>query len=81
MGVACCPPAFGNIYDDKGTDMQNIQPKIGQWYKDITGKSFEVISYGTAGVIIEYDDGQAELIEQNKWDSLQLENEHQSVIQ
>ncbi|MDH5435219.1 MAG: hypothetical protein OEX83_00530 [Gammaproteobacteria bacterium] len=59
--------------------MQNHQPKIGHWYKDITGKSFEVISYGTAGVIIEYRNGQAELIEQFKWDSLQLENENRSV--
>jgi len=55
--------------------MQHTQPKIGQWYKDITGKSFEVISYGTAGVVIEYDNGQAELIEQNRWDSLELENQ------
>ncbi|MDH5594280.1 MAG: hypothetical protein OEY35_05560 [Gammaproteobacteria bacterium] len=59
--------------------MQNSQPKIGQWYKDITGKSFEVISYGTAGIVIEYGNGQPELIDQNKWDSLQLENESQPV--
>ena len=81
MGVASYPPAFGNNDDDKGTDMHNNHPKIGQWYKDITGKSFEVISYGTAGVIIEHHDGQAELIEQNKWDSLQLYNERPPVIQ
>jgi len=59
--------------------MQRTQPKIGLWYREQDGASFEVISLGTKGVIVEYDDGHAELIDQGRWDSLHLEYESRSL--
>lgn len=42
-------------------------PAIGDRYVDSTGESFEVIGLGTGGVVVEYFDGRAELIDLQRW--------------
>lgn len=42
-------------------------PTIGERYIDSSGESFEVIGLGTGGIVIEYFDGRAKLIDLQSW--------------
>jgi len=51
--------------------MLSTQPNIGDYFSLSSGERIEVIGYGTGGIVIEYHDGRAELIDQPGWQRLQ----------
>jgi hypothetical protein len=62
--------------------MNRYSPSVGSRFVDAGGQSFEVIGTGTGGIVIEYSDGRAELIDQHSWESLQANPElNRSSIQ
>ena len=42
-------------------------PTVGKRYVDGSGEAFEVIGLGTGGIVIEYLDGRAKLIDLQSW--------------
>lgn len=56
--------------------MLSTQPSIGALFSLTSGEQIEVISYGTGGIVIEYRDGRAELIDQPGWQHLQSQIDH-----
>jgi len=50
-------------------------PIIGSRYTNDSGDAFEVIGMGTQGIIVEYIDGRAELIDHQTWDRLRFDLE------
>lgn len=50
--------------------MQHRQPCIGDLYNTHTGEAIEVIGVGTGGIVIEYADGRAELVDNVRWQQL-----------
>lgn len=48
----------------------NPVPVVGEHYATLQGEEFLVIGYGTNGIIVEYLDGSAELMDQHTWESL-----------
>lgn len=46
---------------------------IGSWYTNEDGLSLKVIGMGTKGVVVEYVDGSAELIDRSTWRDLDME--------
>lgn len=51
--------------------MQSVQPSVGDYFSLANGEHFEVIGCGTRGIIIEYNDGRAELLDQPAWQRMQ----------
>jgi len=45
-------------------------PVVGELYATRQGETFQVIAYGTRGVIVEFTDGSAELMDQDTWEAL-----------
>jgi hypothetical protein len=58
-----------------GGDMKLISPVIGSCFTSDQGESFEVIGRGTGGVVVEYADGRAELIDLQTWQTLDINPE------
>ena len=56
--------------------MLSAQPSIGDYFNLSSGERIEVIGYGTGGIVIEYRDGRAELIDQPGWQRLQPQIEN-----
>lgn len=50
--------------------MQHRQPCIGDLYNTRAGEAIEVIGLGTGGIVIEYADGRAELVDNIRWQQL-----------
>ena len=50
-------------------------PLIGSHYITELGDAFEVIGMGTQGIVVEYIDGRAELIDHQAWDRLRFDLE------
>jgi hypothetical protein len=50
--------------------MQHTQPSIGDLYCTRSGEEVEVIGLGTGGIVIEYTDGRAELLDATAWQQL-----------
>ena len=50
--------------------MLSTQPSVGDRFNLANGESIEVIGFGTNGIIVEYHDGRAELIEKPDWPHL-----------
>jgi hypothetical protein len=48
---------------------------VGSWYTNEDGLSLKVIGMGTKGVVVEYVDGSAELIDRTTWRDLDMEND------
>ena len=48
-------------------------PAVGSWYANEDGLSLKVIGTGTRGVVVEYVDGSAELIDRTTWHDLDME--------
>ena len=46
---------------------------VGSWYANEDGLSLKVIGTGTRGVVVEYVDGSAELIDRTTWQDLDME--------
>jgi hypothetical protein len=46
---------------------------VGSWYTNEDGLSLKVIGMGTKGVVVEYVDGSAELIDRTTWRDLDME--------
>jgi len=46
---------------------------VGSWYTNEDGLSLKVIGTGTRGVVVEYVDGSAELIDRTTWQDLDME--------
>ena len=46
---------------------------VGSWYTNEDGLSLKVIGIGTKGVVVEYVDGSAELIDRTTWRDLDME--------
>jgi hypothetical protein len=46
---------------------------VGDWYTNEDGLSLKVIGSGTHGVVVEYIDGSAELIDLQTWIDLDME--------
>ena len=46
---------------------------VGNWYTNEDGLSLKVIGTGTKGVVVEYVDGSAELIDRTTWQDLDME--------
>lgn len=46
---------------------------VGSWYTNEDGLSLKVIGTGTRGVVVEYLDGSAELIDRTTWQDLDME--------
>lgn len=57
--------------------MKLISPAIGSCFISNQGETFEVIGRGTRGVVVEYADGRAELIDLQTWEALDI-NPHQN---
>jgi len=53
-----------------GTDLH-----IGAWYTNEDGLSLKVIGSGAEGVVVEYIDGSAELIDRQTWFDLDMEKD------
>jgi len=53
--------------------MLERHPKVGTWYMDPKGNSFEVIGFGTNGVVVEYPDGKTELIDKETWGDMECD--------
>lgn len=51
-------------------------PVIGERYATRLGETLQVIGYGTRGVIVEFMDGSAELMDQDTWEALLISDEH-----
>lgn len=56
--------------------MLSTQPRIGDHFSLTSGERIEVIGFGTGGIVIEYLDGRAELIDQPGWQHLLSQREH-----
>jgi hypothetical protein len=52
--------------------MKLISPAIGSCFTSDQGETFEVIGRGTGGVVVEYADGRAELIDMRSWEALNI---------
>jgi len=50
-------------------------PLIGSRYTTELGDAFEIIGLGTQGIIVEYIDGRAELIDHQTWERLRFDLE------
>jgi len=57
--------------------MGSIRPVIGTHYDTGSGSSAEVIAVGTRGIVVEYNDGRVELIDNDNWQVLQQGNTNQ----
>ncbi len=49
--------------------------EVGRWYANEDGLSLRIIGTGTGGVVVEYVDGSAELIDRQTWRDLDMEAE------
>jgi hypothetical protein len=47
--------------------------QVGMWYSNEDGLSLKVIGTGTRGIVVEYIDGSAELIDRQTWNDLDME--------
>jgi hypothetical protein len=47
--------------------------QVGRWYTNEDGLSLKVIGTGTRGIVVEYIDGSAELIDRQTWNDLDME--------
>ena len=56
--------------------MLSAQPSVGDYFSLSSGERIEVIGYGTGGIVIEYHDGRAELIDQPGWQRMQPQIEN-----
>lgn len=54
---------------------EDAEPRVGDWYINEDGLSLKVIGNGTHGVVVEYIDGSAELIDRQTWIDLDMELE------
>ena len=50
--------------------LMNLVPVVGEHYATLQGDKLLVIGFGTNGVIVEYLDGSAELMDQHTFESL-----------
>lgn len=55
--------------------MQSVQPCVGDYFSLANGERVEIIGCGTGGVVIEYNDGRAELLDQPAWQRMQAQLE------
>ena len=53
--------------------MTGTPPTVGVQYTSAQGDRFEVIGFGTRGVVVERNDGSAELIDAQTWQQLQMQ--------
>lgn len=53
---------------------------VGSWYTNEDGLSLKVIGTGTRGVVVEYLDGSAELIDRTTWQDLDMEIDALEVV-
>lgn len=53
-----------------GAIMIDAQPSIGDLYSTRSGEEVEVIGFGTGGIVVEYADGRAELLDTSAWQQL-----------
>lgn len=53
--------------DRGGICMHSNQPGVGDCYSIAGGETIQVIGMGTHGIVIEYNDGRAELIDRPDW--------------
>lgn len=49
-------------------------PVVGTRYTTECGKRFEVIGFGTRGVVVEHHNGNAELIEPDAWQAMRVQH-------
>ena len=56
--------------------MKLISPSIGSCFISDQGETFEVIGRGTRGVVVQYADGRAELIDMQTWETLDINPHH-----
>jgi hypothetical protein len=62
--------------DNKGDPMANeYQPRIGDWYQDISGENFEIVAIDDdeATLEIQYFDGAVEEIDTDSWYEMDVE--------
>lgn len=57
--------------------MLSTQPSVGDCFSLSSGERIEVIGFGTKGIIIEYLDGRAELLDGPDWQRLRPQKEEQ----
>lgn len=53
--------------------MRNIQPIVGEHYQTSLTTTAEVIAIGTRGVVLEFPDGQVQLIKIDDWQAMQYQ--------
>ncbi len=53
--------------------MPSVQPSVGDCFSLASGERVEIIGCGTKGVVIEYNDGRAELLDQPAWQRMQAQ--------
>ena len=58
--------------------MQSVQQSVGDSFSLANGEHFEVIGCGTQGIVIEYNDGRAELLDQPAWQRMQARLQEQA---
>lgn len=49
-----------------------IEPVIGDWYKDIGGRTFEVVALDDSTIEIQYFDGDVEEVDRDVWFDMEL---------
>jgi hypothetical protein len=67
---------FRGPYNKGGHPMANeFQPRIGDWYQDISGENFEIVAIDEdeATLEIQYFDGAVEEIDYDSWYEMEIE--------